>query len=288
MMGAGGARGGAGTRAVMGAGGAGTRPALASYQAPAVGTYHSVLNSARPGGSSALRRALIGRCGRAESAVLSAKAIGVEGSASLPTQRVTRSRSGVSGNQRSISWQSTVHQLAINGPSAGNQRSISWQSTIHQLAIDGQSTGNRRANQGRSMGNQCSSPAQPLPMGLYMKVGRRAEARLPRLAEHLSGHDALAHDDARAPRTNVNVPVTGKPISSNQCSSVPIGTTQLESVAMNQPQSVAISRNQSQSFAIGRNQPQSFAISLLIAISRNQSQSVALTRRWSCRPQAAT
>jgi hypothetical protein len=91
-------------------------------------------------------------------------------------------------------------------------------------------------------------------MGLYVKVGRRAEARLPRLAEHLSGHDALAHDDARAPRTDVNVPVTGKPISSNQCSSVPIGTTQLESVAMNQSQSVAISRNQSQSVAISRNQ----------------------------------
>jgi len=64
-------------------------------------------------------------------------------------------------------------------------------------------------------------------MRLYMKVGRRAEARLPRLAEHLSGHDALAHDDARAPRTDVNVPVIGKPI-----------------------QSVAISRNQSQSVAI--------------------------------------
>ena len=75
-------------------------------------------------------------------------------------------------------------------------------------------------------------------MRLYMKVGRRAEARLPRLAEHLSWHDALAHDDARAPRTDVDVPVIGKPISSNQCSSEPIG--------INQSQSVAISSNQSQ------------------------------------------
>ena len=85
-------------------------------------------------------------------------------------------------------------------------------------------------------------------MRLYMKVGRRAEARLPRLAEHLAGHDALAHDDARAPRTNVNVPVTGKPISSNQCSSVPIGINQSQSVPIgtNQSQSVALSRTQSQ------------------------------------------
>ena len=72
-----------------GAGGAGTRPALASYHAPAVSTYHSVLNSAREEGPSMLSTALIGGCGRIESA----KAIGIEGSASLPTQRVTRSRS---------------------------------------------------------------------------------------------------------------------------------------------------------------------------------------------------
>ena len=79
-------------------------------------------------------------------------------------------------------------------------------------------------------------------MRLNMKVGRWAEASLPRLAEHLAGHDALAHDDAYAPRTDVDVPVIGEAISSNQFQS--------DTSSRNQFQSVPISPNQSQSVAI--------------------------------------
>ena len=113
------------------------------------------------------------------------------------------------------------------------------------------------------MGNLWSSPAQPLSMRLNMKVGRWAEASLPRLAEHLAGHDALAHDDAYAPRTDVDVPVIGEAISSNQFQS--------DTSSRNLSQSVAISSNQFQSVPISRNQSQS------VPISPNQSQSVAIS-----------
>ena len=104
------------------------------------------------------------------------------------------------------------------------------------------------------MGNLWSSPAQPLSMRLNMKVGRWAEASLPRLAEHLAGHDALAHDDAYAPRTDVDVPVIGEAISSNQFQSVPISHKQSQSVAIssNQFQSATSSCPQSQSVALTR------------------------------------
>ena len=103
------------------------------------------------------------------------------------------------------------------------------------------------------MGNQWSSPAQPLSMRLNMKVGRWAEASLPRLAEHLAGHDALAHDDAYAPRTDVDVPVIGEAISSNQFQS--------DTSSRKQSQSVAISSNQFQSVPISHKQLPSVAIS---------------------------
>ena len=125
------------------------------------------------------------------------------------------------------------------------------------------------------MGNQWSSPAQPLSMRLNMKVGRWAEASLPRLAEHLAGHDALAHDDAYAPRTDVDVPVIGEAISSNQFQSDTSSRNLSQSVAIssNQTQAVAICRNLSQSVPISSNQFQSATSSC------PQSQSVALTRR---------
>ena len=100
-------------------------------------------------------------------------------------------------------------------------------------------------------------------MRLNMKVGRWAEASLPRLAEHLAGHDALAHDDAYAPRTDVDVPVIGEAISSNQFQS--------DTSSRNLSQSVAICRNLSQSVAISSNQFQS------VPISHKQLPSVAIS-----------